>query len=175
MNRYLNFLTNIVGKQRQYSQLIQQLHRIEFYSLVPNDDNRAADGEELRVKFIDEAGGPQGSSSLPGGPCTMLEMLIGLAYRLEFELLGGRYERTAGEWFWVLIDNLGLTHCDDDLYSDGQHINRMVEIAIRAVLERGYEPDGNRGLFPLKRPEKDQRRVEIWYQMSSWVIENYPI
>lgn len=174
-NRYLDFLCKIVGREYGYEQLLAHLHRIEFYSLVPHDDNRGLDGEQLREQFLDEVG-PQGSSSLPNGPCTVLEMLIGVAKRLEFDLAGGRYERSSGEWFWVLIDNLQLESCDDLIYEHPHGgAEQEVDEKIRILLERGYDTDGEGGLFPLRDPRKDQRRVEIWYQMSAWVIENYPI
>ena len=89
MNRYLDFLCDVVGRAYEYDKLLAHLHGIEFYSLVPNDDNRGVDGEQMRTIFLDEVG-PQGSTSLPNGPCTVLEMLIGVAQRLEFELEGGR-------------------------------------------------------------------------------------
>lgn len=173
MNEYLDFLCNVVGRAYEYDKLLEHLHRIEFYSLVPNDDNRGVDGEQLRTIFIDEVG-PQGSTSLPTGPCTVLEMLVGVAYRLEFELLGGRYERPASDWFWVLIENLELEWCDNVLYPRPDSVNEVDE-RVKNLLERNYGTDGRGGLFPLKRAQKDQRRIEIWYQMSVWIIENYPI
>ena len=173
MNEYLDFLCNVVGRAYEYDKLLRHLHGIEFYSLVPNDDNRGVDGEQLRTIFIDEVG-PQGSTSLPTGPCTVLEMLIGVSYRLEFELLGGRFERPASDWFWVLIDNLELEWCDTVLYSRLDSV-REVDERVKNLLERNYGTDGHGGLFPLKRATKDQRRIEIWYQMSSWLLENYPI
>ena len=33
--------------------------------------------------------------------------------------------------------------------------------------------DGFGGLFPLKHAKKDQRKVEIWYQLQNWLMENY--
>jgi hypothetical protein len=123
--------------------------------------------------FLDEEG-PSGALSLPKGPCTVLEMLIGVAQRLDWELQGGRFERPASDWFWVLIDNLDLTWCENLEYSKPDS-RAEVEFKVVRLLERGYSEDGNGGLFPLKSPKKDQRRVEIWYQMSAWVIENYPI
>ena len=33
--------------------------------------------------------------------------------------------------------------------------------------------NGTGGLFPLKRPRVNQRRVEVWYQMSEYLMENY--
>ena len=173
MNKYLDFLCNVVGRAYEYDKLLAHLHGIEFYSLVPNDDNRGVDGEQMRNIFLDEVG-PQGSTSLPTGPCTVLEMLIGVSYRLEFELLGGLFERPASDWFWVLIDNLELDWCDNVLYS---RLDSVIEVdeRVKNLLERNYGTDGHGGLFPLKRAQQDQRRIEIWYQMSAWVIENYPI
>ena len=172
---YLDWLGKVVGKAYQYSELLRYLHGIEFYSLVPNDDNRGSDGVHLRDIYIDEVG-PQGSSSLPEGPCTVLEMLVGVAFRLEFDLAGGDYERPAGDWFWVLVDNLGLMWFDNVNFDlGGTEIEEILPLKVRNLLERGYESDGNGGVFPLKSPQKDQRKVEIWYQMSAWVIENYPI
>jgi hypothetical protein len=33
--------------------------------------------------------------------------------------------------------------------------------------------NGTGGLFPLKMPKVNQRRVEIWYQMSAFIEENF--
>ena len=176
-NSYFDFLWNLVGRKKEYGRLLLYLHETEFYSLVPNDDNRGVDGEQLRNHYFDEVGPtrpPSLPNDIPDGPCTVLEMIIGVAFRLEFELLGGQYERPAADWFWVLIDNLGLTGYTDQKMGYGIYILE-VKAAVECLLERRYLEDGDGGLFPLKRPIKDQRRVEIWYQMSAWVIENYPI
>ena len=174
-DRYFNYLYALVetNNNRHFKMLLEQLYCMEFYSLVPNDDNRGVDGEQFRTLFIDKEG-PSRSLFVPEGPCRVLEMLIGLAYRLEFEMLGGRFERPASAWFWVLIDNLGLKWCDNEAYLKDITVDQ-VDVIVLNMLERRYNEDGNGGLFPLIDPQKDQRRVEIWYQMSAWVIENYPI
>ena len=173
-NRYFDFLCAIVGRFQEYSILLDELHKIEFYSLIPNDDNRGADGLHLRSVFIDEVGLTR-PSSLPIFPCTVLEMLVGLAYRLEFETAQSKWEKTVSEWFWILIDNLGLTKCNNDEYRTNSMVDSEVPEVIEKMLSRKYEANGNGGLFPLKNPKKDQRRIEIWYQMTSYIIENYPI
>jgi len=172
-SRYLDFLCDIVKGADEYSELLGELHGIEFYSLVPNDDNRGEDGKQLRQKFIEEVG-PTRAPSLPHGGCTVLEMLIGLSFRLEFETMSSHWEKTPSEWFWILIDNLGLTGYDNSQFSMLGTYDDMAE-KVSKLLERQYESDGNGGLFPLQRPQKDQRRVEIWYQMSAYMLENYPI
>jgi hypothetical protein len=146
---------------------------MEFYSLIPNDDNRGEDGKQLRLEFIEEVG-PTWAPSLPQGPCTVLEMMIGLSRRLEFETMSSRWERSPAEWFWVLIDNLGLEWCDNFAYKSVTKVSQTRE-KVSQMLERHYDFDGNGGLFPLNNPKKDQRRVEIWYQMSAYVLENYPM
>lgn len=171
--RYFEWLCGLVGRTYEYRRLLEELHRVEYYSLIPNDDNRGEDGLQLRDKFTDEEG-PQALSQSQNNRCTVLEMLIGLSLRLEFETLQSRWEKTPSEWFWILIDNLGLEWCDNLAFEE-HDICYTFETTIKKLLERGYESDGNGGLFPLKNPKKDQRKIEIWYQMSAYMLENYPI
>ena len=174
-NEYLDFLCKIVGRKGvDYTELLTFLHGIEFYSLVPNDDNRGLDGERLRDIYLDEVG-PSGAPSLPNRPCSVLEMLIGVAFRLEFDLLGGEYERPASDWFWILLDNLGLMGFNNRILKQNDEAKLEAGKIVLNLLDRRYKFDGSGGLFPLKVAQKDQRTVEIWYQMSAWEIENYPI
>lgn len=173
-NRYFDYLCCLVGRSQEYSILLDELHSIEFYSLIPNDDNRGSDGEYLRSLFIDEVGHTW-STSLPDGPCTVLEMLIGLAYRLEFETSQSQWEKSPHEWFWILIDNLGLLGCTNEEYVRSHCTADRIHDICDMLLSRQYTYSGEGGLFPLKYAQKDQRRVEIWYQMSAYVMENYPM
>jgi hypothetical protein len=179
-NRYFDFLCSIVGVEHngnKFVELLWQLHGMVFYALVPNDANRGVDGEQLRDKYIDEVG-PQGSSSLPGtgghGQCTVLEMMIALAYRIEFDMSGSQWDRSVAEWFWLLVENLGLTWAEDGSYA---HDETPVEVGniVSTMLDRRYKRNGRGGLFPLKTAKMDQRKVELWYQMNYWLNENYSI
>lgn len=169
---YFLYLSGIV-QDGKHNNLLETIHEMDFYSLIPNDDNRGKDGIHIRQKFIDEEGLPALSQSIEKKECSVLEMLIGLSFRLEFETMGSRYEKTPKEWFWILVDNLGLTDITDENFSIGDQ--EFVTDRVSKMLERRYDSNGNGGLFPLKRAKKDQRRVEIWYQMSAYVLENYPI
>ena len=168
-NRYFDFLCRIVGREDEYGKLLNDLHQIEFYSLVPHDDNRAEDGKQIRERFMDEEG-LHALSQSDLGECTVLEMLIGLSFRLEFETAQSCWEKTPDEWFWILIDNLDLTHCNDGRYSLAEVTKNVLNF-----LSRHYNSNGDGGLFPLNTSKRDQRRVEIWYQMSDYILENYPI
>jgi hypothetical protein len=174
---YLGFLCNLVDNSKEYSILLSSLHDIKFYSLVPNDDNRIEDGKQWRQKFEEEVGyNPAFSlSHLDEDCCSVLEMLIGLSYRLEFETIDSSWEKTPSEWIFILLDNLSLSPYDDIFMRPNRSIDNLIYDKIEVLVYRRYEKNGYGGLFPLKNPRKDQRKVEIWYQMSAYMLENYPI
>lgn len=177
IDKYFSFLYEIISRdfEKSHSLLMQHLHGIPFYSIIPNDENRGEDGKKLRDIFNKER--PNiGLSLCSDDPCTMLEMLIGLSFRMENELKGGAYEMPVKECFWTLINNLDLFWCNDDEFKKWP-TPKLVSDRIKILLERWYERDGHGGLFPLKYKimpvGKDQRQVEIWYQMSEWLLENF--
>jgi hypothetical protein len=92
----------------------------------------------------------------------MLELLIGLSRRLSFEA-----EREPKYWFWRLVENAGLYKIMDNELGLEETIDRALEM----IIWRTYESDGTGGLFPLRWPKKDQRKVELWYQLSAYVLE----
>lgn len=151
--------------------LFKDLYNKKFYSLIPHDENRAWDGLELREDFMHEIWYPKYMDI--DGECSVLEMLIGLARRIDFET-SNPYEDSQNDstvyWFWEMIDNLGLLPFDDDSYVDngGMH---FVNSILNNFVERKYSRNGNGGLFPLEHSRQDQRRVEIWYQMSEYLTE----
>lgn len=140
---------------------MRQLYSKEFVWIVPNDDNRVEDGRDLRLRFLDEQDDEEIDSGWLGLGCSMLEMLLGVAIRLEFET-----DISERNWFWHLLDNIGLSRFTDDKYA----VEPIDDICDR-VIWRTYEPNGRGGLFPLNNPRKDQREVEIWYQLSSYLLE----
>jgi len=176
-NAYFDFLCDIVWlrtddiDEEKEILLLRELHGMEFYPLIPNDDNRCMDGIQLRDTYLDD-GGPE--QALPSGSCTVLEMLIGLSYRLVFETEQSRWEKTTQQWFWILIDNLGLNLVTNNDLSIEEY-REKIEENVTNFLNRHYKSNGEGGLFPLKKTRKDQKRVEIWYQMSDYILENYPI
>jgi hypothetical protein len=81
---------------------------------------------------------------------------------MEFYLDG-----TPSNWFWVLLNNLGLEQCNDESDYD----QNAVDILLDQLIWREYLEDGRGGLFPLERPAEDQRDVELWYQLNAYVVE----
>jgi hypothetical protein len=149
---------------RTYWNLLGQLFATEFVWFVPNDDNRAADGRELRNEWANGIGEEVDSNWLDLG-CSFLEMLIGLSRRLAFETDHGD---DGASWFWHLINNLGLLG-----YTDGSKFRpEDVDEITSRVIWRTYDQSGHGGLFPLEHTNNDQREVEIWYQLSEYLLQN---
>ena len=157
--------------ERSYRILLRDLFLKHFYSLIPHDENRASDGLELREQYLRDIWYPKYVEI--DGECTVLEMLLGLANRIDFELsepYGEDASDRAISWFWEMLDNLGLLEFSDDRYFDfggARYVNQIVD----RFLERDYAWNGEGGLFPLKDSQEDQRDVEIWYQMNAYLME----
>lgn len=135
-----------------------QLFRTTFEYFVSNDQNRAADGEVFRERFLLEEGLSYSGRELDGWmslECSVLEMLMALAERIAYQ--------TEGEmvpWFALMLTNLNLG------YTPSQ-----TRTAVKRLNKRLYFQDGQGGLFPLRYPAEDQRGIEIWYQMQAYLIE----
>ena len=151
-----------------YSLLLHELHCIPFKSVIPRDENRASDGERLRLTFMDEGGIPEYYYNAGIG-CSVLEMLIGLSMRCDIEIMSEAGENQVSKWFWIMIDNLDLMKCRDECFS-GSYVRQQIGI----WLDRMFDRRGNGSPFPLKNKHcQDQRNVEIWFQMCGYLCENF--
>lgn len=142
--------------------LLRLLFTREFVWIIPNDDNRLEDGKALRQEFIHDESLDEVDGDWIGLGCSVLELMIGLARQLSFEADGESYY-----WFWRMMENVGLHK-----YSDDKKIQRRtVEKILDRIIFRNYKPNGKGGFFPLEEPEQDQRKVELWYQLGAYVLE----
>ena|ERR1044072_4481040 len=161
--QYLEWLYLQVGRQAknvEHWELLKKLLSWEFVMLVPNDDNRCSDGIAIRKEFTRDTDVRPSHIWMNMG-CSVLEMLIGISRHLSFEM-----DRDEGFWFWHLIGNLGLTRFNDKRYND-----RVVDQILERLVWRQYSYDGRGGIFPLREPYEDQRDVELWFQMESYMLE----
>ena len=167
---YLNWLSDKAGisvrsnPYSSYDTLLRQLNTKEFVWSVPNDDNRIENGLYLRTHFLREFGGPEVS-----GFCSLLEILIVLSEKLAFQMSEENDE--PGYWFHVILDNAGLLEFNDAHYFEDYTTTTQVDNILNKIIFRKYEYNGEGGLFPLERPREDQRGVELWYQLSAFVLE----
>jgi len=150
---------------RGYWGLLRAMYEKEFTWTVSMDDNRIADGLELRVDFRRDQN--IRDSLMPRlGPCSFLEVLIALSRRLAFAAGGN-----ADGWAWQLVTNLELDRMWDPLTPPKQ---RKTEEIMDRVIQRTYLPSGVGGFFPLLHPEDDMTRLDLWFQMHAYISELHP-
>ncbi|HEY2455623.1 MAG TPA: hypothetical protein VGI71_24010 [Scandinavium sp.] len=157
------------GSPDSYTYVMEKMHQLIFKVLVPHDENRIADGDELRKSFQISRGGlePLETSALLYPDISVLEVLIALADRGGFMI-----DRPMQEMFGLFLQNLRLS-----IWTDGACVfnikrsGKVIKILNR-FNDRAYTAHGTGGLFPLRDPSKDQRQVELWYQMGEWMTEN---
>lgn len=172
--KYFNFLYSKIGARTDqnpnHSHLIlaEQMYETNFIwsEDIPLDENRAKDGKDLRDEFVNETGLDIRDLY---GPCTFLEFLVALADRTSY---WSDHNEGVCEWFWRLCDNAGLQGYTDDVYTSEPQAGYEVDEILKTIIYRMYKPNGDGGLFPLRNPKEDQRRVEIWYQMNAYLQED---
>jgi len=92
-------------------------------------------------------------------------MMAALAFRCEEQIMSdAEYGDRTGEWFWAMIESLGLTGMDDE------HFNKQfADDVVDRFLDRNYSRNGEGGLFTVQNPRRDMRSTEIWYQMCFYL------
>lgn len=158
-------ISNDEMKASDYGKLISFLNDIQFDYLIPMDDNRIADGIDLRYRFGYDTEIPyaQIATYLDIRPASVLEVMVALSLRIEEQFIDGD---DVGNWFWIMIANLGLDEYKD-LYFNKAEVDRIV----KKFLKRDYEKNGRGSLFITNDRNKDMRQIEIWDQMHLYLNE----
>ena len=169
LNDYFDWLYSLVNKKRfsrrSYKKLLSLLHSIEFVYERDFDSNRAADGEDLRWRYVYEGGGDEDILEWDE-PCTVLEMIIALCFHMNNIMENADEEYTVDYWFWMMISNLGL----DDMV-DSKFKTTKVKDAIYRFMYREYKPNGEGNIIKIENCKSDLREIEIWWQMC-WYIDS---
>ena len=168
---YFNWLHDYVCEGRvyeyiSYDKILRLLHDIEFTYSIGKDSNRARDGIDLRYKYamsIDD----ESVLEILDKPCSVLEMMIALAIRCESIMDDTRYGDRTAQWFWGMMDSLGIGHMVDEKFDD-----ELASDIIFRFLDRDYESNGRGGLFYIYNCRDDLRDVEIWTQLC-WYLEKF--
>ena len=169
--RYLMRLLDDKNSKFPYKILCRFLHDKEWYSVVARDENREEDGLDFRAKFARTIR-TDWEPDL-GGPVSVLEVFLGISYRFAF-LVSSSYDLWPVDCFKVMLKNLKLDKMTDDIMGFSAEKEEVDEI-IETLLDRTYDYNGTGGLFPVQKPIKNMKKVEIWYQLNQFLIEKYPI
>ena len=170
IREYREWLIDQVNTVEDYTYMLRELYSIEFYSTVSNDEDRGMDGLVLRNEWADSVGY---AGSLDFGVANMLEVIIGIARRIEFRLFGTIY---VDEWdyvriFWDLIDNLGLGEMFGTL--SRYTFDEIYEI-VTLFLSRQYKRHRKGNIFDIQDDTINLRKLNIWTQMGIYVRERWP-
>ena len=177
---YFEWITSIVMPDRDirksYFRLLEELNNIPFTYINPLDQNRDVDGKNLIYHFAYRANIPNNvvEEYLPRPEhASVLEVLVALSFKIEEEIMSDPQcgDRTA-KWFMLMLDNLGLSYYSDQSWSYGVSDCQVNEIVSR-FLYRDILPNGEGGLFIVKRPYSDMRDVDIWTQANWYISETY--
>ena len=172
---YFQWLCSLVRAEPEYSMLWQKLHDIDFVWIVDRDENRAEDGKYLRYIFtIDTLNDAEVEEidQILSGPCSVLEFLVGLARRIEDDIMESvDLENRTYKWFHEMVGNLGLLKYDNKHYSDGE-----IDAIVHRFMSRKYSKNGRGNIFLVGHFSGPLfSSLEIWSQMQAYFLENYGI
>lgn len=162
---YFQWLVDLIdnGNAEDYTKVLELLFYTDFTWSMDMDSNREAYGLALRTRFVKEKDyGEFMLKYMPDGPCSVLEMMIGLSESCE-TVAGNSIE-----WFWLMFKNLGLRSCSNRNFSQ-----RSVERKIDIFLRRDFRPDGKGGLFFIRDSENDLTQMDIWSQFLMYLNSKY--
>ena len=167
-SEYFEWMYHLVcsPKDTNHERLLNHLFNTEFYYILPMDENRAEDGIDLRYRFAYEYG-IDNSEVDSDIPCSVLEMMVALAFRCEETIMDDLdFGDRTGQWFWNMIVSLGLGRMTDEYYDPDK-----VDDILKRFLDRNYDRTGKGGLFTIPTCKYDLREEEIWYQMCWYLNE----
>lgn len=164
LDDYFDWLYFKVVRNSSYRRLLSMLHNMSFRYSVEYDENRAADGVNLRWYYVDDGGNDEILRWKE--PCTVLEMLVATAMRMETVMEDPDIDYSTAHWFWMFMDNLDLIDMTDDNY-DKTYVYGRVSM----FMDRTYDPDGEGNIFYIPNIGEDLREVEIWSQMC-WYMDS---
>ncbi len=173
--RYFKWLYNKITdkgyfENETYINLCKILHDIEFIFVLPMDDNRASDGEDLRYKFAYEEHVSENlvARELDRYPASVFEVLVALALRIEGIMEDSDIPQTP-VWFFKMCKNIGILYPDRITDEDVQAIQYSIDV----WMDRKFRPDGRGSIFlrPESRKDIDYRTVEFWYQ-AMWYLSD---
>ena len=180
-DEYFDWLCALVNADKSvYGYLLASLYNIEFTWTMDLDRSRAVEGLELRKQYCDLVGGDTWVMLAEDG-CTVLEMLIALARRMDDMFTDVDTADRSRIWFWEFIENLGLkkftNNCparfeewtdDEGLHVSAHSPEEDIFYIVHRWLNREYDPDGQGSIFPVGGHGTDMREASIFYQMSRY-------
>lgn len=170
---YFYWLTRLIGVNdyggKPYRMLCLALHETPYRAKILLDENRGKDGIYLRENYLMETKSVSTPMALKA-ECTMLEMLVALACRMEYDDEDGSCQT----WFWHMIRNLGLDIFTDTLmeHDNKEKVRESIAKITDIFMERRYNKDGRGGnIFVTNDGLRNLKMEPIWRQMCFYIEE----
>ena len=166
VNRYYIWLLDKVNfdKHQDMSKLLQYLHNKEYTWDIWTDEDRAEDGFALRRLFEKET--DYLDYSPLEKPCSVLEMLVAFADRIDKDVMDEEYGLPY--WFWIMIENLGLIECTDEVF-EAKKVNSVLDNWLNGLTKNDFKS----GIFTVKSGKKSEDSTDEWFRMQKWIAERY--
>lgn len=160
--RYFHWLLKFIGnglcRKNSYFELLEYLFNTEFDWSIPMDENRAADGIDLRHRFVVECDEDQELSYIYlSGPASILEVLIALSIKMEYVARGSIDLSKSSQWFWGMIKSLDILDCYDGNFDEEKVVY---------FLDRWTDFESEISIFP-------SGKGEIWNQAMNFLSEKF--
>lgn len=155
-------------RTEDYSSVLKLMYTIPFEATNPRDVNRSKDALYLRNEYLVEMGKKDYPPVTDRDDASVFEVLAALSIRCERDIIGEPGDELWGRLFWEMLHNLKINMTNRDF-------NEPICVKnIERWINRGYRSDGVGGIFPLRKKQQiDQTEAEIWYQMQSYISENF--
>lgn len=142
---------------KRYSKVLKYLNNVPFRYTIEMDRNREEDAITMRHDIAEQLN----VHEIEYRDASVLEVMVALAKIIDGDIM---YDEDYGDrtfqWFWLMMDNLGLTFYDDNNYSE-KHVASIV----LNMLDRNFGKNGEGALFPCRGAAKK----EIWVQMNDYL------
>lgn len=160
--------------EEDYRPLLKVLYNIPFHCELSEDENRLADGIEIRKVWLEEYF-PDPDLDIYWGPANILEVLLGVARRIEFQIYGrdGYLEWDLARIFWDLIENLGILGYFGPL--NPEEIEEIEQISWDFMTKKRHKNALCCNIFHFASKKRQYWRMSIWDQMGLYIAEKWPI
>lgn len=171
---YLKWLYDSVFEEDDhYIHLANILHSIPFIYILEWDENMGCHGIELRYRFMYINGmyDQNYEDIFDDDPCSVFEMLVALAIRIEDQFMDNLEDYRVPEWFKLMLKNIGLEPYNDS-YFNNWSFDYEVKGIVDNFLYRRFDPDGHGSIFTTNR-DVDMRDIDFWKQTTWYLTDNY--
>lgn len=165
---YFGWLWERSGLGPNYCRLVRLLYQMEYVPSLVDDENRREDGNALLREYCAEFG--YDIPPLDEGitdQCSVLEMLIAFATRINRELVGDPDDSYIGLWLKRMLENLGVYQYDDNHWNGKKAIVKLWS---------WLHKKGDVVLFPItlfSGGAQDSRKISEWERVNHFLNDQF--